>query len=144
MSTAENKVKPLEAEVRSSRKRLVVSVVLVLTVVVAAGWILWRPAAGGEAKPELGEVVALEPVQLNLSGGRFLRIGIALQLAEGAEEVEGSRALDALISAASGRQLAEINSPDGREALQSEIRRDVLERYEEAVLDVYLTEFVTQ
>ena len=58
-----------------------------------------RPPA---EQPEPGEVVTLEPIQINLAGGHYLRIGLALQLTADAHEADGSKALDATIELFSG------------------------------------------
>ena len=52
-------------------------------------------AQAGRAPPKPGEVVTLEPIQINLAAGHYLRIGIALQLTAKAHEADGSKALDA-------------------------------------------------
>ena len=68
------------------KKKLVMIVVPVLLVLVAAWYFVLGPGSGsGEAeeKPkevELGEVVALDPITMNLADGRLLKVGLALQL----------------------------------------------------------------
>ena len=43
------------------------------------------------------------PIQINLAGGHYLRIGLALQLTDSAsKEIDGSKALDATIDLFSG------------------------------------------
>ena len=88
-----------------------VSVVLLLAGA-AAYWFLLRP--DGEAPPpEPGEVVTLEPIQVSLAGGHYLKVGIALQLTADAAEAEGSKALDATIPQFSGRPLAQLTDGVG-------------------------------
>lgn len=97
-----------------------------------------------EKDPVPGEVVALESIQLNLAGGHYLRIGIALQLEEGAHEVDGSKALDATIETFSGLAISEVTSPKDRRHKKEELEKVLEEEYHGEVMGVYFTEFVTQ
>ena len=58
---------------------------LVVAVLGTSYWLLPRPAAEPEAVPS--EVVVLESSQVSLAGGRYLKVGVALQLIE---EYEGT------------------------------------------------------
>lgn len=124
------------------RKKLVIVVVLVLLAGAAAWWFVLRPKP--ETAPKPGEVVQLEPVQVNLAGGHYLRLGMALQLTETAHEVNGSKGLDAAIGIFSGLPVAEVNKPAQREALREELEEELDHRYHGDVMAVYFTEFVTQ
>ncbi len=124
------------------RKKLAIIVVLVLVVGAAGWWFVLRPKP--ETAPKPGEVVQLEPIQVNLAGGHYLRLGMALQLTETAEEVDGSKGLDAAIGVFSGLPVAEINKPDEREVLRKELEKELDHRYHGEVMAVYFTEFVTQ
>ena len=84
--------------------------VILMIVVAAPGdrrrGVLVRAQAGrGQGAPKPGEVVRLEPIQVNLAGGHYLKIGIALQLTADAHEADGSKALDATIDLFSGRSM---------------------------------------
>ena len=125
------------------RKKLIVALLLVAAVGGAAYWFLLRPTP--EVAPEPGEVVALEPIQVNLADGRYLRVAIALQATlDVEEEVDGSRALDAAIDVFSGLPVDEVANAKSRDALKSELKERILELYEGELMDIYFTEFVTQ
>ena len=130
-----------EPPARRSRKKLVLVLVAVLAIG-GGGYYFMRPAPASAPKP--GEVVKLEPIQVNLAAAHYLRIGIALQLVEGAEEVDGSKALDATIGEFSGLGMAEVNDPAKRAEYKKALEKELDERYEGDVLGVYFTEFVTQ
>lgn len=123
-------------------KRVVVLVLVVALALGAAWFFLIRPS--GDAEPKPGEVAPLEPIQVNLADGHYLRLGIALQLVEGAHEIDGSKALDAAIEVFSGRPVGDLNRPAEREHLRHDLEELLHERYHDEVLDVYFTEFVTQ
>lgn len=121
-------------------------IVIALLIAVAAGatyWFLLRSTP--EVAPRPGEVVALEPVQVNLADGRYLRVAIALQTTlEVEEEIDGSRALDAVIDVFSGLSVDRVAATKSRDILKSELTDRVLDLYEGQLMDIYFTEFVTQ
>lgn len=132
-----------EPKKKRSRKKLVLAAALALVVPAAAWWFLLKPTP--EKAPLPGEVVALEPIQVNLSGGHYLRVGLALQLTtEVVEEVDGSKALDAAIALYSGRPVAEVSEAKKREELKQELTHEIVELYEGELMGIYITEFVTQ
>lgn len=128
----------------SSRGKLLIGIALLIVAAVAGGswFFVIAPAASSEPKP--GEVVPMEAMQVNLAGGHYLRLGLALQLTETAHKVDGSKALDAAISVFSGRPIGEVNKPAVRERLRHRLTTMLEERYHGEVMEVYFTEYVTQ
>lgn len=134
---------PADEKAKGGKKKLIVIVVVLLVAAAAGYWFFLKP--GGEPKaPEPGEVVTLEPIQVNLADGHYLRIGIALQLTAEAKEADGSKALDATIDLFSGVNQAELAKAGKREDLKHELEKTLDEDYEGEVMGVYFTEFVTQ
>ncbi len=141
-------------EAKGGKKKLLVVLAVLLVAAGAAAYLLLF--AGGEAEaaePVAGEVVALEPVTVNLAGGGYLKIGISLQTTEdaaggghGAGGVDGSKALDILISTYSQAQPADVTG--AREALKESLEHQIVEAYTEhevpMVMGIYFTEYVTQ
>lgn len=119
-----------------------------LVVVAGVGWFLLGPGAAPQAEPtevELGSVQAVEPISINLAGGRYLRLGLGLQLtAEVAEDVDTVKALDLAIALFSQRSIEELNTPEGRDALKTQLASQLKEVYEGEVVDVYFSNFVYQ
>ncbi len=126
------------------RKKLV-AVVLVLALAGGAWWwFMLRPAQADQA-PEPGEVLQLEPIQVNLADGHYLRVGIALQASKDAgAELEGSKALDATIELFSGETTEDLAKKGYRKHLKQELVEQLDERYAGEVSGVYFTDFVTQ
>ena len=124
------------------KKKLII--MLVALVVVGGGgyWFLLKPKP--EPAPEPGEVVAMEPIQVNLAGGHYLKIGVALQLTTAAHDADGSKALDAVIDLFSGRSMDELTRTEERDKLKEELRKELDHSYHGDVMDVYFTDFVTQ
>ena len=123
---------------KRGKKKLIMLVVLGLVAGAAAYVLVLKP------KPVAGEVVALEPRQVNLEGGHYLKLGLALQGTSGAKELEGSKALDAAIGLFSGRSMEEVTRPAERRHLKTELKKELEHLYEGEVMDVYFTDFVTQ
>ena len=140
MSAAEAEA-PVEE--KKSRKKLLLGVVVVLALGAAAWWVMLRPAGVNEA-PKPGEVVQLEPIQVNLAGGHYLKIGIALQAVDGVKELEGSKALDATIDLFSGTTMAQLADGRKRTRLKEQLTKELEHRYDGDVMGVYFTDFVTQ
>lgn len=128
---------------KKSRKKLVIVLVAVLAVAGAGYWFLLKPS-DGPSEPVAGEVVALEAIQVNLQSGHYLKLGLALQLVEGAHEVDGSQALDATIDLFSGRPIEELTQAKERNHLKEELEKELEHRYHGEVMGVYFTDFVTQ
>lgn len=129
---------------KGGKKKLLL-ILVALLVVGGAAWYFFLKPSGAPAPPQPGETVSLEPIQLNLEGGHYLRLGMALQLsADVHEEVDGSKALDAAIDLFSGREMSEINTGKQRQDLKADLMERLEKAYHHEVLDVYFTEFVTQ
>ena len=101
------------------------------------------------------EVLPVESIPVERSRGRRLQVDIALQLTEdaaagghGGAAVDGSKALDLVISTFSQAQPADVTA--ARDALKESLRHQIIEAYTDheagtqMVMDVYLTEYVTQ
>ena len=125
------------------KKKLIMVLVVLLAVGGAAYWFVLRPKPAHPA-PKPGDVVKLDPIQLNLAASHYLRMGLALQLVQGVKEADGSKALDAAIEEFSGQQMADVNDPTKREAYKKKLEKVLDERYDGEVMGVYFTEFVTQ
>lgn len=123
-----------------------------LLALAAAWYLLLGPGSGsGEAgaaeQPVAGEVVPLEAITMNLADGRLLKVGLALQLKEGAGKdhpISGSVALDEAITFLGEHTYEQLAAPDGRQKAKAELSARVAERYHSDVLEVYFTEFVMQ
>ncbi|MBS2939995.1 flagellar basal body-associated FliL family protein [Nocardioides sp. J2M5] len=134
---------PADEKAKGGKKKLIVIVVVLLVGAAAGYWFFLKPSSAPK-EPEAGTVVTLEPIQVNLADGHYLRIGIALQLTADAKEADGSKALDATIALFSGVDQAELIKDKQREELKSELEKELEHDYEGEVMGVYFTEFVTQ
>ncbi len=118
-------------------------------------------AESGASKPTTtttapeGERVKLEPITLNVKDGRFLKVGITLQLRHGAK-VEGghegkvdtavvwAEALDLTIEVLGGKGYEDLVTPAGREHAKELLLERLDEAYHGDIETLYFTEFVMQ
>jgi flagellar FliL protein len=140
-----------EPEAPKRRRRwplLVVALVALVAAGAVAAWFFLRTPdaeAAPPPAPEPGEVLKVDPVSLNLADGHYLRLGLGLQLTADVEEPpDPARALDLAIALFSGRPVQEVSDPATRDELKAQLAEQLEEAYEGEVLDVYLTEYVTQ
>lgn len=144
MATAAPALSTAAAEETTSGGKKKILIALVLVVVLAAGaWFtLLRPS--GPTAPQPGAVVTLDPVYVNLAGGGYLKVGLALQLttAAGKEAPDGAKALDLAISEFSQASTAQVTG--SREAMKKALEKKVIDAYDHEVMGIYYTEYVTQ
>ena len=150
MSTKEKAPETDEETGKGGKKKLLIIGLVVL--LVAAGAAYFFLFAGGEAEaeePVAGEVLALEPVAVNLAGGGYLKVGVALQLVasdaggHGASHgPSGAKATDLIISTFSQAQPADVTG--ARDALKEALEEKIVEAYHGEVMGIYYTEYVTQ
>ena len=99
-------------EAKGGKKKLIIIAVLVLALA-GGGYFFFLKPSGEEPEalpaPVAGEVMTLDPITVNLAGGHFLQVGMALQVVEApAHEPDGSKALDLAIALFSGRTIEEL------------------------------------
>jgi flagellar FliL protein len=137
----------------SKKKKRILIVVAVLGVLAAAYLFVLKPKPATSGAPEPGPVVRLDPLTLNLEGGHYLKLTLALQFTKtaaaggghgGAETPDGSKALDIAIAQLSNRKIAELNSAAARTKAKKTLLEAVGEAYHHDVMDIYFTEFVMQ
>lgn len=139
---------PEPEPVKKSRAPWIIIGVLVAAIVAGAAYFLLvlkddgAPAA--PPAPVAGEMVTIESINVNLAEGRYLRIGLGVQLTDEAHDFDPTKAKDAVIALFSGRPVDEVTSAEGRVQLKGELTTTLAELYEGDVMAVYLTDFVTQ
>lgn len=138
------------AKPKKSKKMLLVIIGMVVALVGggAGGYFLFAPSSEKKEEPKPGIVAPLDAVTINLADGHYLKLGIALQVAEGTEEApDGSHALDIAIELFSNLEIAELASDEERKRLKKELLEKIEKAYKKAeieIIDVYFTQFVMQ
>jgi len=106
------------------------------------------PAATTPTTVAEGDIVKLDATTLNLADGRFLKVGIGLQLKKGikAEDytTKSAKALDLALTLFGSRTYAQLADPKGRSDAKDQLSEQVVKAYGGEVTRVYITEFVMQ
>jgi flagellar FliL protein len=151
MATTTAKLKAAEAEggerEEASKKKgkLVMIIIIVLVLVLGGVGYLKFIKKGPPPAPVPGAVVALDPITINLAGGHFLKLGLALQAtAKVKEGPDGSKALDLAVNELSNRSIAELSSNKNRNKIKEDLKEKVVKAYDDEVMDIYFTQFVMQ
>lgn len=149
-------------------KRMIV-VVALCVVIAGAGFVLGGrmtgagptvPAEAVETAPEptIDAIVELEPLNVNLADGHYLRLAVAIGLtghtdagggghgggADDAPPIETAPASDLVLSTFAGRQMTHLATPEGREQARADLHAGLVDFYGEDVVAVLFTEFVMQ
>ena len=145
MSTKEKSAETDAAPAKGGKKKMLL--ILLVVLLAAGGAAYFFLFSGGSAQadaPTPGAVVTVEPVAVNLAGGGYLKVGIALQLTAdvGKEVPDGSKALDLLISTFSQADPTDVTT--ARDALKESLQQKIIDAYDGEVMGIYYTEYVTQ
>jgi flagellar protein FliL len=146
MSTKEKtKADAEESAPKGGKKKLIMIVAVVLVAAGAGAYFFLFSGSAKAAAPTPGTVVTLDPVAVNLAGGGYLKVGVALQLVSGAadEKPDGSKAIDLIISTFSQAQPADVTG--ARDALKTSLQQKIIKAYgPNEVMGIYYTNYVTQ
>ena len=139
---------PAEEPAKAGGKKKLVLILMVVLVAAAAGaYFFLFSGSGKAAAPTPGTVVTLDPVAVNLAGGGYLKVGIALQLTSSADpKLDGAKAQDIVISTFSLAKPADVNG--ARDAMKAALQKKIIDAYttdgKESVMGIYFTQYVTQ
>ena len=144
-------------ERKGGKKKKLLVLGLVAVLALGAG-LYFFVFTGGEAEaepaPEPGSVVLqVDPVAINLAGGSYLKLGLALEFSLAYDESaggghgggatpDGSKAMDIAIAQFSGAALSDVQT--NREAMKAALQTAVVDAYHGDVYKIYYTEYVTQ
>jgi flagellar protein FliL len=108
------------------KKKLIIIIVPIVLLLAGAGWFFFlKPKDSGVPEPlpepTHGAVVQLDPITINLAGGHYLKLGMALQPTATAHEVDGAKALDLAIGEFSQKTIDELSSAEGRNKAKEEL-----------------------
>jgi flagellar FliL protein len=99
------------------------------------------------APPTGGDVVAVDPMTVNLAGGHYLKIAISVQLVKRkatAGDFDTSHASELVIDEFSNRSMDAVEAGGKRQKLIKALRDSIKKAYPGKVYDVFLTQYVGQ
>lgn len=112
-----------------------------------------RAEGGAPAEPiveGMGPILGLDSVTVNLADGNYLRLGLALQLAEGVDATAakdqgvGDKALDMALTELAKHDIKALLPPAQRQKIKDDLGFETCRAYDGKVLTIYFTEFVMQ
>lgn len=131
---------------KSKKKLIIIAVAVLLLGGVGAKFTVLKPAASKvPPKPKEGAVIPLDEMTVNLQGGHFLRLQIALQAtAKAGETVETAKAQQTIISIFSDRKMTELAGEKARKDAMQELVTELEKEYPDKIMGAYYTAFVMQ
>jgi flagellar FliL protein len=165
-----------DADTGEKKKSPVKKILPIVLCLALAGGGYFMGGGGGSAEPattepeevkpyeEIHEIVSLDPVNVNLADGHYLRVAVALGLGadehddgavakddghgggtdEDAPSIETAPASDLVLRTFSGLDIAELQSPAGRESAREQLHEQLNKFYGDKIHTVLFTEFVMQ
>lgn len=159
MDNEKEESKPKEAQVGTKKRGRVKSLIIAFTVplIIGGGGFMgytrfFSPKHGSEEKKETEKkavLFAIEPLVLNLAGGRFLKLSVQFELTDSSYEHMVSdktpQLRDAIITFISSKSVESISTPEGKLQLKDEILLRANRVMGNGVFsNLYFTEFVMQ
>lgn len=130
---------------KSKKKIIVLALVFLLLGALAKFTVLAPSAPAHDVKPLPGPVVPMEEMTLNLAGGHYLRIKLALQTVHGApEELDTAEAAQAVIEEFSDRTTTELTGDAARQKAKVALLAKLQKIYPKQIMDVIYTEYYMQ
>lgn len=170
MAKKEEATEETEGKGKSKKAMMIPAVVLIAGLAGGGYFFMNGQSTAQAADPnttttiELGSIVRLKPITLNLSDGRVLKVGIALQTvakpetdhmkaALGGDEKkkvdpesplhgEEAKALDEAIQVLGDSTYKELSQPGGRQQVKERLAEKIKNVYHDDIIDVYFTDFV--
>jgi flagellar FliL protein len=134
---------------KGGKKKLIIILLVVLLAAGAGAYFFLFSGSGKPAAPQPGLVVDVDPIAVNLAGGGYLKVGVALQLTADvadADKPDTAKATDLIISTFSGARPADVTG--ARDALKAALQKKIIDAYKkdgaEVVMGIYYTDYVTQ
>jgi flagellar FliL protein len=148
----DEKETPAEAPKKSKKMLIIIIAAVVLLGGGGAGaYFMLKPTKASAAPaPVKGVVTPLDDaLTINLADGHYLKLNFALQQTDkAAEAVDTSEAQNIAIDIYTGKEVAELSTAKGRDAVKEEFLKELEKAYTKdkvlEVMDVYYTSFVTQ
>lgn len=143
--------KDADAAPRKRGKLKLLAIALAIVLAVAAGgagtYFLFLAEPAEPEPPGPGEMVPMAPQTLSLVGGHYVKVGVSLELVDGAAiaaEFDTSKAAELVIDTFSNREIESLRSNETRKRLSTELLEGVRTAYPDQIYSLYLTEFVLQ
>jgi flagellar basal body-associated protein FliL len=132
---------------KSMKLKIAIGLVVLLVGGAAAKFTVLAPApskaSAASAKPVEGPIIQMSEMTLNLTGGQYLRIKIALQTVKGSKPIEDTTmATQLVIDEYSNHTPAELTGDVARTKAKAALLVKLQKAYPKQIMDALYTEFV--
>ena len=131
---------------KGGKKKLLIILVVVVLALGGGAYFFLFSGSGKPAAPTPGLVLDVDPIAVNLAGGGYLKVGVALQLTSDVDEKaepDTAKATDIIIAEFSEAKLADVIG--SRDALKADLQKKLIKAYgADVVMGIYYTDYVTQ
>lgn len=135
-----------EAPAKGGKKKLMIILAVVVLALGAGAYFFLFSGSSKPAAPTPGVVLDVDPIAVNLAGGGYLKVGVAMQLTADVDpkaEPDTAQASDLIISTFSEAKLADVIG--SRDALKADLQQKIIKAYgKDVVMGIYYTDYVTQ
>lgn len=139
------KGEPKGAGKKSKKLKLIIGLVLLLVIGAALKFTVLAPSSSSAApaKPAPGPVIQMDDMTLNLTGGHYLRMKLALQTTKGtSEEFDSSEASQLIIDQYSNRTPEQLTGDAARKQMMAALVLKLQKAYPKKIIGAFYTEFV--
>jgi flagellar FliL protein len=96
-----------------------------------------------------GEVATMDAINVNLADGKYLRVGVAVELGAGIAAKDFTvtslpKVGDLVIQVFQGQTMEVLETPAGRDAAKAQLKKLALQTFKSDFRDLYFTDFVMQ
>ncbi|MST33846.1 flagellar basal body-associated protein FliL [Acidimicrobiaceae bacterium USS-CC1] len=140
---------PAEAPKKKGRTKLLIIGVVVLLVVAGGAYkfvLKKKPAAN--AKPVPGVIITEGQQTINLAGGHYLQVRVALQLIKGASpkliDADNAELADTVLQVFAGQPMSRLSGAAGLAWSKAHLLAALDPQFPHTIYTVYFTQFVTQ
>ncbi|SOD71325.1 flagellar FliL protein [Jatrophihabitans sp. GAS493] len=135
----------VEEPVKKSKKKLFIIIAVVVLALGGAGYFFLMPKSNAVAVPKAGNIVTMDAMTLNLAGGHYLKVQVALTLVAGHEAgMETTKAANIIIDEFSNLTVPQISSKAKREALKKDLVKNLQGAYPGQIFDTDFIQFVSE
>jgi|KBSSwiStaDraftv2_1062776.scaffolds.fasta_scaffold07067_6 flagellar FliL protein len=136
---------PPAAPAKPKNKKLMIMILVAVLVVGGGAYMFFKPKP--KYVPSAGETVTLEPITVNLTGGHYLKVTLAVVLLKekaSAKDFETAAAAELVIDEFANRSVASLSTNEARRKLTTDLFGKLKKEYPDEIFKIHLPQFVSQ
>lgn len=130
---------------RSRKKLLIIVAAAALALAGVGGYLMLGSSKSTTAAVKPGAVVKLDADTVNLAGGHYLKITVAVQETSTApSSLDMSMAHELILDEFCNQSIADLLTTGGRDAAKADLEKRLAKQYPDDIMGLYLVGFVMQ